>query len=244
MSVLPTKMTRVVRLHPRLCASFVLVLSLAALAGCGGSSGNGVASKSADQIVNKSRLAADSASSVHVSGSLVAGGSPITLDLNLVAGKGARGELSENGLNFKLILVGGTAYISGSPAFYRHLGGAAAAQLFAGKWLKASATTGEFASFSSLADMRKLIDSALTGHGALAKGAITVVNSQKAIAVSDTTKGGTLYVATTGKPYPIEISKGGAENGKISFDAWNKSVAIAAPANSVDVSELKAAGHH
>jgi hypothetical protein len=217
---------------------------LFALAGCGGSSSNSIASKSAEQIVSESKVAADAATSVHVSGSLKSGGTPVTLDLNLVAGKGARGELSQNGASFKLILVGNTAYISGSPAFYRSLGGTAAAQLFNGKWLKASATTGEFASFSQLADMRKLIDSTLTGHGALAKGATTVVNGQKAIAVTDTSKNGTLYVATTGKPYPIEISKGGSESGKITFDRWNQSVAITAPANSVDLAELKAAGGH
>lgn len=232
------------RLRSLLRAGFVFGASLVVLTGCGGSSGNNVASKSADEIVSESKVAADSASSVHVSGSLNSAGTPVTLDLNLLAGKGARGELSQNGLSFKLILIGGTAYISGSPAFYRHLGGAAAAQLFNGKWLKASATSGEYASFSSLVDMRKLIDTTLTGHGALKKGATTVVNGQQAIAVVDTSKEGTLYVATTGKPYPIELSKGGSESGRVTFDRWNQPVAISAPANSVDMSELKIAGGH
>lgn len=223
----------------------VLVLVLVALAGCGGSSGgNSIASKNAQEIVNESKRAADSASSVHVAGSLNSGSTPVTLNLNLVAGKGASGELSQNGASFKLILVGGTAYISGSPAFYRSLGGSAAAQLFQGKWLKASASSGEFASFSQLADMRKLIDTTLAGHGGLAKGSTTTVNGQKAIAINDTSKGGTLYVATTGKPYPVQLSKDGSESGKIAFDRWNQPVTIAAPANSVDLAELKAAGSH
>jgi hypothetical protein len=233
--------------HVRFIAltSSVLVLALVALAGCGGSSSNNsIASKSAEQIVSESKAAADSATSVHVSGALQSAGTPVTLDLNLVAGKGAQGELSQKGASFKLILVGNTAYISGSPAFYRSLGGTAAAQLFDGKWLKASATSGEFASFSQLADMRKLIDSTLAGHGAIAKGATTVVNGQKAIAINDTSKNGTLYVAITGKPYPIELSKGGSESGKITFDHWNQPVTISAPANAVDLSELKAAGGH
>jgi hypothetical protein len=218
---------------------------LAALAGCGSSSSsNSVASKSPEQIVSDSKTAADGASAVHVSGALTSAGSPVTLDLNLVAGKGARGELSQNGASFKLILLGNTAYISGSPAFYRSLGGTAAAQIFNGKWLKASAKTGDFASFSQLADMRKLIDSTLAGHGAIVKGTITTVNGQKAIAVNDSSKQGTLYVATTGKPYPIQLSKGGSESGKITFDRWNQPVAITAPAGAVDLAELKAAGGH
>jgi hypothetical protein len=223
----------------------LLVLALTMFAGCGnGSSSNSIASKSAEQIVSDSKTVADGASAVHVSGALTSGGSPVRLDLNLVAGKGARGELSQNGASFKLILLGNTAYISGSPAFYRSLGGTAAAQIFNGKWLKASAKTGDFASFSQLADMRKLIDTTLAGHGAIAKGATTVVNGQKVIAVDDGSKQGTLYVATTGKPYPIQLSKGGSESGKITFDRWNQPVAIAAPANAVDLAELKAAGGH
>jgi len=233
-----------VRLTSLSLTASALLFALAALAGCGGSSSNSIASKSAEQIVSESKAAADKASSVHVSGSLNSGGTPVSLDLNLVAGKGAKGELSQNGASFKIVLVGNTAYILGSPAFYRSLGGAAAAQLFNGKWLKASATSGEFASFSQLADMRKLIDTTLAGHGALAKGATTVVNGQKAIAVNDTTKQGTLYVATTGQPYPIQLSKGGSESGTITFDGWNQAVTITAPSNSIDLSELKAAGGH
>jgi hypothetical protein len=234
-----------VRPRSILSTAALLLVVPGVLAGCGkSSSSNSIASKSAEEIVSESKAAADTASSVHVSGSLTSGGSPITLDLNLVAGKGATGELTENKASFKLVLVGGTAYISGSPSFYRSLGGAAAVQLLAGKWLKAPATTGEFASFGSLADMRKLIDTTLAGHGALAKGATSTVSGQQAIAITDTTKHGTLYVATTGKPYPIQISKDGAEAGKIAFDRWNQPVTITAPANSIDLSELKAAAGH
>lgn len=226
-------------------ASILLVLALGALAGCGGSSsGSSIASKSATEILSESKAVADSASSVHVSGSIKSGAAPVTIDLKLVAGKGARGEISENGASFKLILVGGTAYISGSSAFYRSLGGATAAQLLDGKWLKASATSGEFASFNSLANMRQLIDTTLAAHGTLTKGATSTVNGQQAIAITDTNKTGTLYVATSGKPYPVAIVKGGSENGRIAFSNWNQPVTITAPANAVDLSELKAlAGH-
>jgi hypothetical protein len=234
-------------LRPRtiLCSLFLLVLSLSALAGCGGgSSGNGIASKSAEQILAASKLAADSAGSVHVAGSVNSSGSPVTLNLNLVSGKGGTGEISLNGLSFKLILVGSTAYMSGSSAFYSHIGGGAAAQLLAGKWLKVSATSGEFAAFGQLADMTKLIDSTLVSHGALVKGPVTTVNGQQAITITDADKGGVLYVATRGKPYPIEITKTGSESGKITFDRWNQAVKIVAPTSSINLSELKEAADH
>src|SRR5207302_7011194 len=118
--------------------------------------------------------------------------------------------------------LGGTVYIKGSPAFYRRIGGAAAAQLFQGKWLKAPASAGEFASITSLTDLRKLLDTTLTSHGKLTKGATTTVNGQQAITVTDSEKGGVLYVATNGKPFPVQISKSGANGGRIVFDRWNQ----------------------
>ena len=94
-------------------------LAVLALASCGGSSGNGIASKTPTEILALSKQAADSAKSVHVAGSIVSKGSPLTLDLFLLAGKGARGRLSEGGSSFELIEAGGTVYLRGSAAFYK-----------------------------------------------------------------------------------------------------------------------------
>jgi hypothetical protein len=220
-----------------------LALLTGLLGGCGGSSssGNGIASKAPTEIVAAAKVAADAATSVHVSGSIVSGGSPITLDMDLLAGQGGRGQLTENGLGFELIQTGGTVYIKGSAAFYRHIGGTAAAQLLQGKWLKAPTTSKEFASISSLTDLRQLVDTTLANHGTLAKGGTTTVNGQKVVGVTDTGKGGTLYVAETGQPYPIEITKSGAAGGTISFDHWNESIALAAPANAIDITQLRSA---
>jgi hypothetical protein len=228
-------------------STVALLLSLAGVAGCGGSSsskGNGVASKSPQQIVEQSSTAAKSAKSVHVAGAVNNEGAHITLDLDLVAGKGGRGEISQNGLHAKIILIGKTAYINGDAAFYRHFGGKAGVQLFEGKWLKASTTNEDIASLSSLANMGALLDSALNSHGTLKKGSTTSVNGQPAIAVQDTSEGGSLYVATTGKPYPLQLAKTGTEGGKITFDRWDEPVELVAPAHPVDVSELEAAAKH
>src|SRR5205085_666904 len=81
------------------------------------------------------------ASSVHVSGSIASASAPIALNLDLAAGRGGRGQLSEGGVGFEVIQTGGTVYIKGSPAFYRRIGGPAAAQVVQGRWLKAPATS-------------------------------------------------------------------------------------------------------
>jgi hypothetical protein len=220
----------------------VLVFGLALLlSGCGGSSssGNGVAAKTPAQILQATKTAASQAASVHITGSIVSGGKPISLNMELVAGKGGKGTIAQEGFSIDLIQVGGNVYIDGSDAFYKHVAGATAAQLLDGKWLKAPAESGELASLSQLTNLGKLIDSALASHGTLSKGAQETIAGQKAIGLEDKTKGGTLFVATTGSPYPIEILKRGTDGGKVTFDRWNKPVTLTAPANSIDISKLQ-----
>jgi len=208
------------------------------IAGCGGASDNGVAAKSPDGIVTAASDAVSGVKSVHVSGSLLSGGSPITLDLTLVAGKGGGGQMAQNGLSFRLIDVGQVVYINGSDAFWSRIGGSSAVQLFHGKWLRAPAN-GQFASIASLTNVQTLFNKLLSSHGTLAKGPTSTVAGQKAVAVVDTTKGGTLYVATTGQPYPVQIAKSGSQGGRIVFDRYNESTSLSAPANAIDVSKLR-----
>lgn len=232
------------RLRLRHPSPAVLLLGLTftavTLAGCGSSStGNGVASKAPAEIVAAAKAAADGASSVYISGTIVSKGAPISLDMELLAGRGGRGRIAQSGISFELIQVGETIYIDGSPAFYRHIGGSAAAQLFQGKWLKAPAATGEFAPLAALTDQNRLMDSALATQGALRRAGVTTVNGQKAIAIDDVSEGGTLYVAATGKPYPIEVVKDGGKGGTVVFDRWNEPVTLVAPADAIDVTKLQ-----
>ena len=227
----------------RTCA--LALLAALALAGCGSSSSskgssNGVASKSADQILTAAKTATASAQSVHVAGTTVTGGVPVTLDLSLSAGQGGTGTFSQSGLSVQLIATNNTIYLKGTPAFWQKFGGAAAAQLLAGKWLKAPTSNSSFAGIAQLADFHKLIGSALSQHGSLAKGGTSTVNGQPVVAVKDTTQGGTLYVATTGQPYPVELAKtSGSDSGKLTFDQWNAPVTITPPSSSIDLSQLK-----
>ena len=225
-------------------AGLSLVVALTALAGCGGSSsGNGVASKSPTEIIAAAKTAADGASTVHVSGSTVTGGTPITLDLSLVAGKGGRGRIAENGLSFELIELERTLYIKGSSAFYKHFAGAAAARLLQGKWLKAPATSSSFAGLSSLIELHKLLATALASSDkALVSTGTRTVKGQAVVGVKDTAQNETIYVATTGQPYPVAATKSGTDGGAIAFAAWDKPVTLTAPANAVDIEQLQHGG--
>jgi hypothetical protein len=216
----------------------LLCLAIGLLSACGGASDNGVASKSPDGIFSAATNAVDGAKTVHVAGSGVDSGTPVGVDLELVAGKGASGNISEGGLSFQLIEVGQLLYLKGSPSFWRHYGGAAAAQLLQGKWLEAPANNGDFASLSSLTNIRSLFSS-LSNHGTLVKGKTSTVSGRKVVAITDAQKGGTMYVATTGKPYPIEIVKAGSGGGHFTFDRYDQPVALSAPSSAINLQQLQ-----
>jgi hypothetical protein len=225
-----------------------LALSAGLLAGCGGSSSSsspssgGVASESPDEIVAAAKQAATGASTVHVAGSIISEGKPISLDMELVANDGGKGTITVEGLKVALVQVRRSVYIKGGADFYRRLAGNAPARLLQGKWLKAPTSSSEFASLSSLTDLAKLIDATLAAHGTLTSAPAAEIDGRQAVGVTASGKSGTLYVAATGRPYPLEIVKKGKDAGKITFDRWDESVKLVAPAGAIDVNQLHS-GH-
>jgi hypothetical protein len=223
-------------------SALALVLAGVVLVGCGShgssASANGEASKSADKVLADTKAAADSASSARVSGNIVSSGTPIKLDLSMGSGQ-AKGSMSTSGLSFDLIRIGNTAYIRGSDDFYKHFAGAAVAQLLHGKWLKASISSGRFASFEPLTNISLLFDKVASNHGKLANDGAKTFDGQKVVEIRDTSDNSKLYVAATGKAYPVAIVGGKkGQSGTITFSDWDKPLKVSAPKDALDISKL------
>jgi hypothetical protein len=206
-------------------APLALVAAAAALlAGCGssGPKSNGEASKTPAQVLADAKQAATSASAVHVVGQLLTGGQPIKLDMTVGGVKKGRGTMSESGLSFDFVRVGDKVFIRGSD-----------------KWLVASATTGPLSSIATLTSVGRLFQQASSGHGKLVNDGETTYRGQKVVAIRDKTRGGILYVAATGTPYPVAIVRSQtANNGAVVFDDWNAPIGVTAPKHAVDLSKL------
>jgi hypothetical protein len=226
---------------PRILAAAALALPVTALTGCGSSSSgvNGIAAKKPAQILATAKAQALGAATVHVAGSILEEGKPISLNMELVGGMGGMGTLSLGGLEIELIDVDKTVYVKGSAAFYSHFLGSAAARLLPGKWLKSAAAKGPLASLATLANPSDLIDDALADHGPLARIGGATVNGRRAVGISDRASSGALYVASTGTPYPLELRTGPAGSGEIVFDRWNKPVTLEPPRNAINVNQLR-----
>jgi hypothetical protein len=227
-------------IHPVRALIIALTLALG-VAACGGSSsGNGLESKSAAVILKDTTQAADSLRSVHIAGSMTKSGTHVSLDLHLLAGVGVRGSMSEQGKSFQMVVDHGTAYINASPAFWTAEANATVARLMKGHWLK-TVTTGSYASLAQFASIRSIIGAITNKHGKVVKTATRTVNGVKAIGLRDSTQGGILYVALTGKPYPLELTNSGATHGagNVTFSDFNGSVSITPPKNALDLQQLQ-----
>ena len=224
-------------------SALALVLTAVLLAGCGSSGksakSNDEASKPAPRVLADAKSAATNASSAHVSGSIQSEGTPITLDLSTARGKGAKGSMSTGGLKFDLVRIGDTLYIRGSDEFLKHFAGGAVAQLLHDKWLKASATHGRLKSLAPLTSLGALFSGVSAQHGKLVNDGKSTYKGADVVVIRDKSDSSKLYVAATGKPYPVAIVGGKkGESGTITFGDWNKSVSLSAPDGAIDISQF------
>jgi hypothetical protein len=219
------------------CAAALLP---AVLVGCGSSSSStsssGIASKPPAAILAAVSAATRTLSSVQITGLTTTGGHLITFDLRLAADRGGEGNMALDGASFRIVAVGNTLYISGSRRFWRRFAGNAGLT-FAGKWLKVP-ETGGFASFADLTNLHRFFAGALAPHDSVSKGAITTVDGRRAVLLVDRVTGGTMYVAASGTPYPLEIVKRGALGSRFSFGQFNQPVTVTPPPSAIDVSKL------
>jgi hypothetical protein len=230
-------------------AGIVLVVVLVA-AGCGGSSsskttpanssGNGEASKPAQQVLTDAVKAAESASSLHMGGNVSSGGQQIGLDLQIAKDKGATGTMTLNGQKVDLVVVGKDGYLKAGPAFFKLFAGAngaTIAQLLAGRWLKFPVDNAQFGPLVGISSANSLFEQLKSGSDPhLKNNGATTYQGQSVVALEG--KNGTLYVSATGQPYPVALAKTGSGGGAITFGDWNQPVSLTAPTNVLDFSKL------
>ncbi len=215
-------------------AAIVLCLLAIILASCGGSNANDIASKSPEQILASARQAALRASSVHIVNNAAQGRLRFASDQELDQ-SGGRARVKLAGLSFEVTRTGNTLYLTGNPAFARRLEHTIGIHLTPGTWLKAAANNPQLAQLAYLTELDKQLTVQLTVPRPLAKGPASTLDGQPAITLNHKAKlyNGTLYIATTGNPYPIKQTKQGRETGQTTYTNWNQPITIAAPANTI-----------
>jgi hypothetical protein len=213
----------------------LVAASLLAGCGSGAAASNGVAAKSASQIYSSARAATAGASSVHYSGQLLNGGKTIALDI-VAAGTRGGGTITFGGSTLHVVTSGTSLFLKATAAAWQQLGApAATAKRIADRWLQTTTTNQTFGSLANFTNQSKLVGSITTKHRPT-KGNETSIGGQKAITLID--KGnGELFVATTGKPYILEIKSTQAGNsGTVTFSDYNTAKPAAVPSNAESMS--------
>jgi hypothetical protein len=206
------------------------------LAGCGSEkTRTDGASESPSRILREAKQAVSSARSVHIAGHGTAQGQPARLDLSLVRGPKASGEMEVFGGSLDLIRVRDSIYMRGDRGFWRNFGrNRLKLALLAGRWVEAPASVSAFKGIATFTNISAL-SSVLSAHGKVANEGIRTFRGQKVVALHDATEGGTLYLRATGTRYPVAIVGGKKDGETIVFDRWNQRVVVRAPKNALSL---------
>ena len=211
------------------------------LSGCGGGDDpdagtNGVGKLPAARIEAKTRAAADAASAVRLSGTVVTSGRTYQLDMQLKT-DGGSGSVTSQGATFKLLRVGKELYLKAGADFWNHADGSdGATGKLDGKYVKVPQGDPAYRKFSGFTDKDVLLDGLLTLHGTLAtEGHHTDQSGTRTIRITgDKGSGGTLDVSLEGRPYPLRLVRAGGA-GTLGFADWGKDFTVKEPARSETV---------
>lgn len=201
------------------------------------------------QIAERALDATTGASSVRMKGDIADDESSgtITLDMALDKNGECAGTMSMGGQGkADLIKVGDTVYMKYDEAFLRAQGKGesasdtdAAVALLAGKWTKMAATGKDAKDIAGFCDLDTVLSGAEDGKGstsATTKGATAAVDGTPAVILheKDGSESYTMYVATEGKPYLLQIdSLTGKDKGSVTFTDYNEPVPAKKPAGTI-----------
>jgi hypothetical protein len=249
-------------------AALALIAGGGVLAGCGSSSDsssgggastaastaattaapNGIEGKTATEILDASLAAANKATSVTAKGAITQGGQEIKLDLQ-VGQEAAQGSISAQGAEIEIKVLAGKTYFKLSGESFAKIAGQddspevakAISALLGDKWLVApdEESAGQLGSLGQFGQKDELLKGILTPDGNATVKGTGEVNGQPVVLLESTDGTGTLAIATTGEPYPLQIKGSeGADGGQIDFTDWNAPVNVTAPTDVLDIGQL------
>ena len=175
--------------------------------------------------------------SVRMHGSVKQDSTTTGLDAYFFHNGDASGTLTMDGEDAQLVKVGDTDYIKAGSSFWTKIGTASgAAAKRADRWVSIPDSQVNIGNdfLTGFADLL------LQDLGTLTKGTTSTIEGQPAIALVSS-KQGTLWVATTGTPYPVEaVANGGPSGtGTFVFSDWNSGAHPSAPAGAKPASEIE-----
>lgn len=213
---------------------------------------NGIETKSAQEILDAATAAANKATSVTVKGDITQGDQTTKLDLQ-VGQEAAQGSISAQGVDVDIKVLAGKTYFKLSGEAFAKIAGQddspgvakAISSLLGDKWLVApdEKSAGALGPLGQLGQKDDLLKGVLSPDGDVTVEGTGEVNGQPVVLLKSSDGVGTLAIATTGEPYPLQIKGSeGADSGQIDFTDWNAPVNVTAPTDVIDIGQLSKLG--
>ena len=237
-------------------ASVAGLLGLVILSGPAGAAGSGVGSSvpgptgSAPAVLHNSFAAATKAGSARISVQFYSGSTTgkVLQDSSLSSGKQT---VAVGKALASIVLVGGTAYISGNSQGLTSYFGIPTALLpqIVGRSISLQQSDSGFQSVTANVTLPSALAN-VTPSGTLVEGKHANVNGQQVRTISGTGPGGagrvTLLIASTGRRLPVEAvetsASGTSRSGEIvSFSQWGEQVTVTKPTKVIPISRLQSA---
>lgn len=220
--------------------------SQAATASSSAASGGAVADLPPAEILAKAKAAILAAKSVRLKGGGTSGSDSFEIDMRYGADGQATGTVASGGQTIELRRDDKTIYLKAPAAFWQSSGaGAEAAKLFGDKFLKAPLTDQRVGQLATFTDKNGFVGQVLDPGGELTRGEAKDIRGTASIGLvskGGTDDGGTLYVATGGEPYPLQLAPEapGGDQGQLDFLEFDAPVTVEVPpaAQTVDVTKL------
>lgn len=196
---------------------------------------NGVETMSAEEVLKQARKAARKARSVHV----VATSQRATLDMEMTR-NASDGERSSGDKSIQTRVVGNTLYLKADPAYWKEAFPNSNVARIGDRWVAANLSSPKLRAWRQTTKLDPLMNTFLSSKGAESVGAVGEQQGQPAVPVTSVV--GTVWVATTGRPYVLAIeSATGDETSNAEFTDWNAEVKIDAPppSQTIDIVDLR-----
>lgn len=222
-------------------------LATGALAGCGGSATesappssaatseatSALAGLTADQVLARTKTAAQSAKSVRVTGDISTDGQSITIDLRLAGVARGSGTVIQDGGRIDLVRLGNDIYFKADEKTLSETvaqGDAKIVKLIAGRYVKATVDTEGFADFAGLLDFVAFVEGVLSPDGTVSRVDGKPIAGVPTVGLKDNDpdSSGVLYVADRGEPYPLQVEPASGP-GIVTMSDWNTDITITPP---------------
>jgi hypothetical protein len=232
-------------------AALAVALALTLLSGCErgdtqkpgpvGPTDNGVAALPPNFIQDRARDALLNAKSYRIKGDGISDGQRMSLDLR-INGSDSGGTVTMGGATIEVLMVAGRRFMRANEKFWAMTLGAdkadTVAEVIGDRWVVVPNDEKMLAGLFTVGD----IDQLFRPDSSLKMGQTRDIDGVKAIGVVDGgAEGSTLYVATTGEPYPLRVVGSKAADGEIAFSEFGATFDdLKAPAESdvIDLAKL------